>query len=69
MQGDTLGKLKHGNGRLTCANGNVYTGQWRYDKRHGHGHAVFQRTDASSETEQPMPVCYDGDWKDDRTSG
>ena len=70
LQGDTLGNSKHGNGRLVCVNGDVYTGQWRYDKRDGRGHAVFERVEnAQKDQEQPKPLCYDGEWEDDMTSG
>ena len=38
--GDVKGLFKpvrHGHGTLTCANGDVYTGNWQEDKRHGNG--------------------------------
>ena len=69
MQGDTLGSLKHGHGRLTCTNGDVYTGQWRYDKRDGTGHAVFERQKSITGSAQPKPICYEGGWSNDRTHG
>lgn len=69
VQGDTLGNLKHGHGRLTCTNGDVYTGQWRYDKRDGTGHAVFVRQKSISGSAQPKPICYEGGWSNDRTHG
>lgn len=68
VQGETLGTLRHGNGRLTCANGDVYTGQWCYGKREGAGHAVFDRR-PSRDDAQPRPVCYNGQWKEDQTHG
>ncbi|DBA69562.1 TPA: hypothetical protein ACH3X2_012760 [Trebouxia sp. C0005] len=67
--GDTLGNLRHGHGRLSCAAGDVYTGRWRYGKRDGTGHAVFDRHNSTEDGEQPKPVCYDGQWKDDKTHG
>lgn len=67
-KGETLGTLRHGNGRLTCANGDVYTGQWCYGKREGAGHAVFDRR-PSRDDAQPRPVCYNGQWKEDQTHG
>lgn len=63
-----MGTLMHGDGRLTCANGDVYTGQWRYGKREGTGHAVFA-CHQSQDAQQPKPVSYDGQWKEDRTHG
>lgn len=68
LQGETLGTLRHGTGRLTCANGDVYTGWWQYGMRDGQGHAVFDRHQ-SADKDQPKPVCYDGQWKEDRTHG
>ena len=29
VQGETLGTLRHGRGKHTCSNGDVYDGQWR----------------------------------------
>lgn len=58
LQGDTLGKLRHGRGVHTCANGDRYEGRWRYDKRDGTGKMTFVRG-----------VKYEGDWKDDKAHG
>lgn len=69
VQGDTLGNLRHGHGRLSCASGDVYTGKWRYGKRDGTGHAVFDRHKSTEAGEQPKPVCYNGEWQDDKTHG
>ena len=57
-QGNTLGSMRHGWGKHTCANGDKYTGNWRLDKRHGRGHAVFARG-----------VHYEGEWADDLADG
>lgn len=57
-QGNTLGNMRHGWGKHTCANGDKYTGNWRLDKRHGRGRAVFARG-----------VEYEGEWADDKAKG
>ena len=57
-QGSTLGTMRHGWGKHTCANGDKYTGNWRLDKRHGRGRAMFARG-----------VEYEGEWADDRAEG
>lgn len=60
MQGDVLhGRLRHGRGKHTCSNGDVYEGQWSYDKRQGQGRLVVAATG----------FTYEGDWKDDVASG
>lgn len=57
-QGNTLGNMRHGWGKHTCANGDKYTGNWRLDKRHGRGRAMFARG-----------VEYEGEWADDKAEG
>ena len=68
-QGDTLGTMRHGRGTFTSATGDTYTGGWQYNKRQGQGHAKFVRHISPETSEQPLPVSYEGDWKDDRTQG
>ena len=58
LQGETLGNLRHGRGIHTCSNGDIYDGQWAYDKRHGTGKFVAARG-----------ICYEGEWKEDRAHG
>ena len=42
----------------TWYNGNVYEGEWRDDKRHGHGKCTFSTGDV-----------YEGEWKDGKKHG
>lgn len=57
-QGEALGNMRHGKGKHTCSNGDMYTGSWHLDRRHGKGKATF----ASG-------LQYEGDWKDDKAHG
>lgn len=57
-QGETLGRLRHGQGTHTSSNGDLYEGQWRYDKRHGRGKVVLH-----------SGVQYEGEWRDDLAHG
>ena len=50
--------LRHGRGVHTCANGDRYEGQWRYDRRDGTGKMTFVRG-----------LKYEGEWKDDKAHG
>eukprot|EP00887_Chlorella_sp_A99_P000144 scaffold16.g144.t1 len=57
-QGETLGTLRHGRGVHTCASGDQYEGQWRYNKREGRGKMVFV-----------SGLMYEGEWRDDKAHG
>lgn len=57
-QGEALGKLRHGRGTHTSSNGDVYEGQWRFNKRHGRGKVTLH-----------SGVQYDGEWQDDLAHG
>ena len=50
--------MRHGKGTHACANGDIYKGHWRLDKRHGRGRATFV-----------TGVQYEGDWADDKAHG
>ncbi|DBA88856.1 TPA: hypothetical protein ACH3X2_000101 [Trebouxia sp. C0005] len=63
-KGDTLGNLRHGHGRLSCASGDGYTGSWHDGKRDGTGHAVFDKHKSTEDDKQPKPVCYNGSMVD-----
>ena len=49
---------KHGNGKMTYANGNVYDGQWLKDKKDGKGTMTYANGD-----------IYDGQWLNDKKEG
>jgi hypothetical protein len=36
--------IKHGQGKFTAPNGDVYDGQWSHGKKHGHGSLTFAKT-------------------------
>ncbi|GAB4815949.1 hypothetical protein N2152v2_002995 [Parachlorella kessleri] len=57
-QGETLGNLRHGQGKHTCSDGTVYEGGWKYDKRDGKGKIQFKDG-----------LMYEGDWKEDLAHG
>ncbi len=57
-QGETLGNFRHGKGTHTCANGDCYEGNWKYDKRDGKGKMTFKDG-----------LMYEGDWKEDQADG
>ena len=50
--------IRHGKGRLSGANGNIYEGDWLEHKKHGKG----TRTWADG-------TVYTGEWKDDMKHG
>jgi hypothetical protein len=45
---------QHGKGRMTHADGNIYQGDFKYDKANGQG--ILMNVDGA---------FYDGEWKDD----
>jgi len=49
---------KHGKGKLTYVNGDVYEGNWKNNKRNGEGTIVFQNK-----------TTYTGRWSNDRIHG
>lgn len=51
-------KWKHGKGKYTWANGNVYDGDWKNDKMHGKGKYTWADGNV-----------YDGNWKNDKMDG
>lgn len=48
----------HAKGTFQWANGDVYTGDWKYGHMHGHGKKVMANGD-----------CYVGSWRNDRANG
>ena len=46
--------MRSGKGKLIRANGDIYEGEWKEDKRHGYG--VLLKSDGGK---------YEGNWKDD----
>ena len=58
LQGETLGSLRHGRGAHTCSNGDLYEGQWRYDRRDGTGKMTFT-----------SGLRYEGEWREDKAHG
>lgn len=52
------GRLRHGRGVHTCADGSRYDGAWRLDQRHGRG--SFAAADGFS---------YEGEWAHDKAHG
>ena len=56
--GDVLGVMKHGEGKMVYANGDVYEGEWSSDKKSGEGKMVYVNGDV-----------YEGGWFIDKKSG
>jgi len=50
--------MRHGNGKYKFPNGDVYVGEWMYDKFYGIGKMTFANGDS-----------YDGSWKDGYMAG
>lgn len=51
--------MKHGHGTMTYPSGNVYTGEWRYNLKHGAGEMIWKDRGES----------YDGEWSHGRPNG
>ena len=49
---------KHGKGKMTYSNGDVYDGEWKNNKRHGEGTITFQNK-----------TTYKGRWINDKING
>lgn len=54
----TQKKQREGTGKFSYLNGDVYEGEWKYDKRHGTGKIKFSNGD-----------IYEGEWKNDKKDG
>ena len=54
-----MGGERHGRGRYTYVNGDVYDGEWRGGRKHGTGTYTFTRTGSH----------YYGQWKNGRQLG
>lgn len=73
--------MKHGRGKMTFSNGDVYDGQFRNDTFKGQGKYVFKQGkrvyDGYFENGRPDnsgcyqigSTKYEGQWKDDRKKG
>lgn len=67
-------KKKHGQGKFTFENGDIYDGNWRENKRHGsgkyqwakgniyHGDWVEDKREGKGKMEWPDGSCYEGDF-------
>ena len=49
---------RHGQGKMTWADGTIYVGSWKNDLKHGQGNCAFANGDV-----------YEGDWVEDMKSG
>ncbi|KAL6079345.1 Phosphatidylinositol 4-phosphate 5-kinase [Balamuthia mandrillaris] len=58
----------HGQGRMLWKNGDEYEGQWRRNKRHGHGVMTWLEAEESWRV-KPRKERYEGEWRNDRMHG
>ena len=58
-EGEQHNSVKHGKGTAVYGNGDVYSGYWYADKRHGQGRY----------TSKAWKTVFVGEWKEDRRSG
>lgn len=57
--GERINDMKEGKGQYYYLNGDIYDGEWKYDKKHGYG--VYTFLDKGSK--------YEGTWKEDKMDG
>ncbi len=61
-EGTLLTKKRHGRGKMIYANGEIYEGEWKDDKRCGKGELYHQSLYSKS-------YSYTGEWVDDKLNG
>jgi len=57
--GNWVGTKRHGSGKFTWKNGDVYDGKFEEDKRLGRGKMTFKETGD----------VYEGEWREDKMNG
>ena len=54
----------HGQGTLTFADGDMYSGEWKDDQRHGQGTLTIAETETHTDERR-----YRGEWKNNKRHG
>ena len=53
---------RHGEGRFTYPNGDVYSGSWKWGKKHGKGAYIYKDSGMKIEGDWDQSNCKKGRW-------